>query len=235
MNKAPDESPEVLPSPPAEDPVDIEWDVEVTVELDDAGIRHLNAFYALMREWFGSRDYTCILLTRKKHDEILRFCLDVINGAEVRSLFLSGNKQAYKWAAKYDGILVKKRDGVLVDQRAAKDPVIDLDHAVLVLRPKNIPVDAQSLQLCHLQQPTYAEKVFSDLYKIHKTDHCKGVTFSKRAKDAHGNVPRDLCKLFTDCCPTCISVMNAKRLVAGIKPLVTDGFGVRGQVNLIDF
>ena len=50
MNKAPDESPEVLPSPPAKVPVDIEWDVEVTVELDDAGIRHLNAFYALMRE-----------------------------------------------------------------------------------------------------------------------------------------------------------------------------------------
>ncbi len=133
MDEAPDEAPQVPPSPPAEVPDNIEWDIEVTVELDATGIRHQNAFYALLRDWFGSRDYTCILLTKKKHDEILRFCLDIINGAEVWSLFLAGNKQAYKWSSKYDGILVEKCDGIVVDKRTAADPVIDLDHAVLVL------------------------------------------------------------------------------------------------------
>ncbi len=98
--------------------------------------------------------------------------------------------------------------------------MIEVEHAVLVLRPKNSSVEAQSLQLLKLQQPTYLERVFSDLYKIHKSDHCKGNTFAKRAKQAHDNIPRELCKLFTDCCPTCISVMRARKPVAGIKNIV---------------
>ena len=113
--------------------------------------------------------------------------------------------------------------------------MIEIKNAVLVVRPQNTAVDAQSLHLSKLQRPTYVERVFSDLYFIHKIDHCKGNTFAKRAKEAHENIPRDLCKLFTDCCPTCISVMKAKKPVAGIKNIVTDGFGVRGQVDLIDF
>jgi hypothetical protein len=95
-----DESREVSPLPPAEeapkvpegDPNDIkdEWDIEV----DASSIRHKNAFYALLRNWFRSRDYTCILLTKRKHNEILRFCLNIISGVDIWSLFLAGNKQA---------------------------------------------------------------------------------------------------------------------------------------------
>ncbi len=144
MDKAPDEAPQVPPSPPAEVPhvaaqenpadnIEDKWDMKVTVELDASGIRHKNAFFALLRDWFGSRDYTCILLTKRKNNEILQFCLDVINGAEVWSLFLAGNKQAYMWSSKYDGILVNKCDGIVVDTRGADDCVIDLEHAVLVL------------------------------------------------------------------------------------------------------
>jgi hypothetical protein len=146
-----DNSGEVPPLPPAEeapkvaegDPNDIEdeWDIEVTEELDASGIRHKNAFYKLLRDWFGSRDYTCILLTKRKHDEILRFCLDLISGADIRSLYLAGNKQAYKWMAKYDAIVVDKAGW-------GDDHVIEVEHAVLVLRPKNSAVEAQSLQLC---------------------------------------------------------------------------------------
>jgi hypothetical protein len=74
-----------------------------------------------------------------------------------------------------------------------------------------------------------------DLLKIHHVDHCKGNTFSKRDKQAHENVPRELCKMFSDCCPQCITVMQAKKMVAGIKNIVTKRFGVRGQVDMIDF
>ena len=237
-----DDSGEVPPLSPAKeapkvaegDPNDIEdeWDIEVTEELDASGIRHKNEFYKLLRRWFRSREYTCILLTKRKHNEILRFCLDIISGADIRSLYLDGNKQAYKWMAKYDAIVVDKAG-------RGDDRVVEVEHAVLVLRPKKSAVEAQSLQLsAALQpQPTYWERVFSDLYKIHKSDHCKckGNTLAKRSKQAHDNIPRDLCKLFTDCCLSCISVMKAKKPVAGIKNIVTDGFGVRGQVDLIDF
>jgi hypothetical protein len=194
------------------------WVVEPTDDLDESGHRHKHAFYVLLNEWFQGRDYTCVLLTKQKHNEILQFCLALINGADARSLFLAGNKQAYKWAAKYDAI------------------VIGEESAVLVLRPTRGPiVDAQSTCLSALQQPTYVERLFSDLHKIHRVDHCKGTTFSKRAKQAYDNVPREICKMFTDCCPQCIRVLQGRKPVAGIKNIVTEGFGVRGQVDLIDF
>ena len=95
-------------------------------------------------------------------------------------------------------------------------------------------VDNQSSCLSALQQPTYVERLFSDLHKIHCIDHCKSNTFSKRAKQTHDNVPRELCKMSTDCCPQCIRVLQRRKQVAGIKNVVTKGFGVCGQVNLIN-
>ena len=107
---------------------------------------------------------------------------------------------------------------------------------MLVLRPTKGPIaDAQSTCLSALQQPTNVERLLSDLHKIYRLDHCKGTTFSKQAKQAYDNVPQELCKMFTDCCPQCIRVLQGRKPVAGIKNIVTEGFGVRGQVDLIDF
>ena len=41
------------------------WKIEGTVNLDDAGICHKNAFYALLKEWFQRRDYTCTCISNK--------------------------------------------------------------------------------------------------------------------------------------------------------------------------
>jgi hypothetical protein len=151
----PQEAPKEHPTKREGAALDI-WIIEGTDNLDDAGIRHKNAFYALLKEWFLGRDFTCTLLTKRKYDEILKFCLDLINSADCRSLYIAGNKQAYKWAAKYDAIVVGK------------------ESAVLVLRPTKSPIpDAQSTCLDALQQPTYFERLFSDLLKIHHVDHCK--------------------------------------------------------------
>ena len=90
------------------------WIIECSDDLDDAGICHKNAFYTLLKEWFLRRDYTCTLLTKRKYDEIFKFCLDLINGADCRSLYIAGNKQAYKWAAKYNAIVVGEESAVLV-------------------------------------------------------------------------------------------------------------------------
>ena len=96
--------------------------------------------------------------------------------------------------------------------------------------------NAQSACLDALQQPTYVERFFSDLLKIHRVDHYKGNTFLKCAKRAHENLPRELCKMFSDCCPQCITVMQAKKPVEEIKNIVvTKGSGVRGQVDMNDF
>jgi hypothetical protein len=114
------------------------WIIEGTYNLDDANIRHKNAFYVLLKEWFRGRDYTCTLLLKREYEEILKFCLDLIDGVDCRTLYTAGNKQAYKWAAKYYAIVVGE------------------ESAVLVLRPTKGPIaDAQSTCLSALQQPTY--------------------------------------------------------------------------------
>jgi hypothetical protein len=67
------------------------WVVEATDDLDELGHRHKHAFYVLLNEWFQGRDYTCILLMKQKHNEILQFCLNLIDGADAGSLFIAGN------------------------------------------------------------------------------------------------------------------------------------------------
>ena len=45
--------------------------------------------------------------------------------------------------------------------------------AVLVRRPeKSGAVDVTAMALATLQKPTYAERLFTDLWKLHKVDHC---------------------------------------------------------------
>ena len=102
-------------------------------------------------------------------------------------------------------------------------------------KEKKCAVDVTAMALSSLQKPTYAERLFADLWKIHKEDHCKGTTFFYRVRDTHGNVTREVCKLFTDVCPHCIVVQSRKKPTAGIHPIITKWLGVCGQVNLITF
>jgi hypothetical protein len=96
-------------------------------------------------------------------------------------------------------------------------------------------VHVESMRLEDLQQPTYAERLFADLWKIHQEDHCKGNTLFTRARDRHGSITREVCKMFTDVCPHCVKVLSRRKPMARIRNIVTEGFGVRGQVDLIDF
>jgi hypothetical protein len=128
-----------------------------------------------------------------------------------------GNSQAYAWLRKYDVIVLP-------------------DAVIVVLRPTKGQVrDAQLLELLALAQPSYIERVFIDLLKIHKDDHCKGGTIIQRGMERHRNIPRKVMKMFTDVCPHCIRLSQRKCPVAGIRNIVIEGFGVRGQVDLIDY
>jgi hypothetical protein len=62
-----------------------------------------------------------------------------------------------------------------------------------------------------------------------------GITFYYHVRDKIGNVTREVCKMFTDVCPHFVVVLSRRKPVAGIKNIITDGMGVRGQVDLIDF
>jgi hypothetical protein len=180
----------------------------------------MNAFYALLKKWMRGKEYTTKLITKEDYDARVNFLLGVKEGnIDCREGWLTGNLSAYKWLQRYH--VYKYAD----------------DSAVLVLRPspKKGAVDVTAMPLDRLQQPTYAERLFIDLWKIHQADHCKGVTFFYCVRDKHGNVTREVCKLFTDVCPHCIVVNCHRKPTAGIQPLITLGMCVRGQADIIDF
>jgi hypothetical protein len=87
----------------------------------------------------------------------------------------------------------------------------------------------------HKQRPSYYERVFADLKELHGMDHPKGRTFYKRVAERYDNISASVCKLFTNTCRRCCEQAKKKKPTAGVKNIVTKGFGVRGQADLVDF
>lgn len=82
------------------------------------------------------------------------------------------------------------------------------------------------------------ENVFDDLYDIHYNVclHQKVKVMNYHVHARHGkSIPRNYVNLFCQTCPICVS--NARRFQEKkiIKPVLTKGFGKRGQVDLIDW
>jgi hypothetical protein len=193
--------------------------VEGVEGLDGDAICHIKAFYSMLQRWYSEGEYTSILLLREDYDKQVKFLCFLKEAGDCQTSFVRGNANAYKWAWKYCIFTLGGEKST-----------------VLVLCPTKIgAVDVRAMSLSHLQQPTYVERIFADLWKIYKEDHCKGMTFFNHVREKHGNVSRDLCKMFTDVCPHCITVLSRQKPTAGIKNIVTDGFGIQGQVDIIDF
>jgi hypothetical protein len=95
------------------------WIIEGVEGLDKERVRHMNAFYALLRKWLGGKEYTSQLITKDDYNARVKFLLRVNEGdTDCREGFLTGNTNAYKWLKWYH---VYKYDD---------------DSAVLVLCPK---------------------------------------------------------------------------------------------------
>jgi hypothetical protein len=82
---------------------------------------------------------------------------------------------------------------------------------------------------------TYFEAAYSNIRKCHLPDHTKGRTLYARVCQSYSNIGRSITKLYTETCPICISREVRNKPAAGIKPILTFGFGTRGQVDIIDF
>ena len=105
---------------------------------------------------------------------------------------------------------------------------------VLVARPPHYSglgtIDATS---CF--RIVYLENVFVEILSTHGSDHVKGRTLYVRMCEHIENIPHPVCKIFTDTCPRCLERLQQMKPIAGLRPIITQGFGTRGQVNLIDF
>jgi hypothetical protein len=111
----------------------------------------------------------------------------------------------------------------------------DDGNVLLVARPTELSADKTVCDANNILCITYLEHLFADLLGTHLPDHSKGRTMFKRVSDIYSNIPRMICKIFTDVCPCCIEQQQHHRPVAGLCPIITHGFGIHGQVDLIDF
>jgi len=190
--------------------------------LDDANSStrdHAVAFYNEAIPLLRSAGKNWQLMLKEKHDTILSAFIRFQDGE--KAAYLRGEfPQCYKWFLAY--AIVKDGEGGFV---LVARPQSELgSHGV----SENTPLDK-------IKRVTYMERVFVDLKKAHGDDHCKGTTILGRMNDHYANVGMNVTKIFTSTCPVCIKRDNRKKPVAGIKPIVTRGMGVRGQVDLIDY
>ena len=83
---------------------------------------------------------------------------------------------------------------------------------------------------------SHAGRVFEDLLKIHVAGgHCKSKTLWARVQAKHGgSIPQEVALAFVKSCPTCAIQSTRKPSSAGHKPILTRGFGTKGQIDLID-
>ncbi|KAL3922132.1 MAG: hypothetical protein SGPRY_004671, partial [Prymnesium sp.] len=83
---------------------------------------------------------------------------------------------------------------------------------------------------------SHRDRLFDDIYKIHiNSGHCKDRALHDAEQKAHGaSISHKIQDLFGPCYPTCIGDRPRKTMVAGHTPILTKGFGTRGQVDLVD-
>jgi hypothetical protein len=130
-------------------------------------------------------------------------------------------------------ISLKKYYPKIYKRHKAYAVIVNEGSVVLVVRPTN--GEFETVDITTLKQMTFFERAYSDIQRHHVTDHSKGRTLHARISEVIHNMPRDVCKIYTDSCPLCIQRQLRTRPVAGLRPIVTSGFGTRVQVDLIDF
>jgi len=182
--------------------------------------RHAIAFYNDLIPQADGAGESYKLIQKSKYDRILHAMLRIRNGERLSDIRRDVT-QIHKWNKAYAIINAGNNSHILVSRPPNS------------FRPPEIGdeiVDGDSLK-----RVTYIEKVFADLLVAHGQDHNKGRTLYARIADLVSNCPRPVCKLFTDTCPRCVERQQRNRPTAGLRPIITRGFNVRGQVDLIDF
>jgi hypothetical protein len=201
-----------LPPPPAVDPTPIDLSGIEGLGLCDVStrpevIRHARAFHAIINPMMEKMSESKVVPKKTRYDMILN------------SLYLhrSGHSLHY-WHKAYAVIIAGE----------------DTNSKILVSRPTS-HIGVMDVPLEDEKRIAYLEMLFTELLLAYGSNHTKGRTLYGRICACFANVSQHVCKIFSDTCPNC--VMEQQRLcpLAGLQPIVTEGFGTCGQVDLIDF
>ena len=118
--------------------------------------------------------------------------------------------------------------------------IYDFGGGEVLVHTPSIGDDGVLPALDQSQRVSYYERLFDDLRGMHQVEnqtHPKAHTLYGNVKKKYGkSIPRWMCQAIGDTCPRCIILRKtaAEKPSAGHQPIVTYGFGARGQVDLID-
>jgi hypothetical protein len=179
---------------------------------------HVTMFYEELITLMEGASESWRLITKEKYTTILTAMIRLHNGEPIK-LLRSINPQIYKWCKNYTlvasgetFILVAHPDDVI--GVAVVDKTVDMDTVKMII---------------------YFEAAYNKIKRAQGQDHTKGRTLYACLGEQFENIGCELCKMFTDMCPICITRLKRNRPLAGIKPIITNGFGTQGQVDLINF
>ena len=196
--------------------------MDVGPPLNEEQQRHRHAFYIAAMPVFQNQATNNVMMTAAKYKVIIHalFCIKE-KGNTAAQLHAEGYTQIYNWVKKFDAIITDEGRAVVLVERPQ-------------LGKKKQGKKSQVLDMDKLRKLTYFERLYADILAQHH-DHNKGNSLYKRVCEKYSNVSKTWTLLFTKTCPGCIERAPKPKPIAGLKNIITCGFGVRGQVDLIDF
>jgi hypothetical protein len=180
---------------------------------------HVTMFYEELITLMEGASESWRLITKEKTTTILTVMISLHTGEPIK-LLRSIYPQIYKWCKKY-ALVASGETFILV---ARPDDVI------------GVAVADETVDKNTVKRIIYFEVAYTEIKRAHSQDHTKGHTLYARLGEMFKNIGSELCKMFTNMCPICITRMKCNRpVVTGIKPVITHSLGTQGQVDLIDF
>ena len=179
-------------------------------------IRHARAFYSVILPMMEKMNEAKAVMPKAKYVAIIAALKRLRAGETITVLKRAGYRNIFHWKKNY--AIINAGD--------------NKESTILVLRPKTLQ---ENIAVGEIHRFTYLEKLFADMLEHHGDDHAKGRSFHSRLRDVYCNISRHVAKMFTDTCPGCIMEQQRMAPLAGLRPIITAGFGTRGQVDLIDF
>jgi hypothetical protein len=169
---------------------------------------HVTMFYEELITLMEGASESWRLLTNEKYMAILTAMIH-LHTREPIKLLRSIYPQIYKWCKNY-AFIASGETFILV---AHPDDVIGVE------------VVDKTVDMNTVKRIIYFEVAYTEIKRAHGQDHTKGRTLYPHLGEQFENIGCELCKMFTNMCPICITQMKRNRPVAGIKPIITHNFG----------
>ena len=177
-------------------------------------IQH-EAFYNAVEKSTKQLGKNSRIMTKEQYNEIIEALSTVPRSTMTANQIRASYPSYYNWRNAYHIHTSNGKSILLKKEGKNKDDTV--------------PVSLESMQ-----QVVPYEHLFGFLMQHHRPDHCRGRTFHDRCSKASSNITRAVTQLFTDTCCRCIEQIKRKKPTAGHQPILTYGFGARGQVDMVD-